>query len=597
MTNTFPSTLPVCAIVQGRNPREYFDPDEFAKLKEGVRAANGVLQSILVRPIAGADLFEIVAGERRWRAAKAVLGEQYEMPVNVRELDDAEAEAMAVIENHHRANMSHAEEARAAQRQLIRYHGDKTETSLSMGWTPALLERRLALLTCSPAVLKALTCRKIQLGHAELLAGVPPEKQDSVLAAILERSVSVAMLKARLGQFARRLSEAVFDTTQCTTCHHNSAQQSGLFDESIGEGYCQHPTHYDELTLKTVEAKAQGLHDKFPVVRIIKQTDGFVPLRVAAEGALSVGPQQYNACRRCASFGCAVSAMPGSYGEITLYLCFDAACNSQKVSAWHKAQRQQQAPTQGTASTVIAGKPKPDSHTAGNPQRAAKPSNQTPQRLIEYRVVQWRRWAAKALMTNPERNQRVLIALVQSGHAGDVAVPEFGRAAQRIAGTEGERGSFGTLLKQAAGLNSGHLDRLVQAVAASAAFGIHVSDLEQLLNYLEVDEAHHFKLEREFLELFTMSELEALAEEIGLRKAMGAGVFKLAREKKKADFITSLLAVPGFAYQGTVPAVMRYPRQSVPIEPKAIGAEQKTQMTPDDMDEAAHNECGEALAA
>ncbi|MDP3539141.1 MAG: chromosome partitioning protein ParB, partial [Azonexus sp.] len=72
----------------------------------------------------------------------------------------------------------------------------------------------------------------------------------------------------------------------------------------------------------------------------------------------------------------------------------------------------------------------------------------------------------------------------------------------------------------------------------------------------------HFKWNTEFLELFTLSELESLAGEVGLKAKMGA-VFKLARAKKKGDFIKSLLAVPGFAYEGTLPVVMQYPRRAV----------------------------------
>jgi ParB/RepB/Spo0J family partition protein len=172
-------TLPIRLIVQGKNPREYFDPDEMAELEEGIRAAGGVLQPILVRPITGCDLHEIIAGERRWRAAKNVLGDDYDIPVVFRQASDEAAEAMAVIENHHRADMSHAEEARAAQRQLLRNRGDRDETARAMGWSPDLLDRRLALLACTTAVLKALTERRIQLGHAELLSGIPPTSRTA----------------------------------------------------------------------------------------------------------------------------------------------------------------------------------------------------------------------------------------------------------------------------------------------------------------------------------------------------------------------------------------------------------------------------------
>lgn len=553
-------TLPLRRIVQGKNPREYFDPVEMADLEAGLRAAGRVVQPILVRPIPGSDLFEIVAGERRWRAAKNVFGDDYDMPVVIEALNDDEAEAIAVIENHHRAPMSHAEEAQAVKRQLMRHKGDKEEAAASLGWKPELLERRLALLTCTPAVLSALTRRQIQLGHAELLAGVPPDKQDAVLTGVLAHKVPVGVLKEQLGRFARQLAAAIFDTVQCSACPHNSAQQAGLFDESLGEGYCQHPTHYDELTLQAVEAQAQGLRDQYPLVQVVKATDGSAYLPVAADGELGVGAAQYAACQGCASFGCAVSALPGSYGDVTHSQCFDAACNTQKVAAWRKAQRdaEPQAPTK-TGKTPA--KRNPPGATG------AQPSNQTPQRVKDYRLAQWRKWAARELMTQPERNRRVMIALARSGHTGDVRTAEFGQVAQRIAGPwVAERLDFAAILPEADAIDAQHLEPLMLAVTASAAFGVGLRDLDALLNYLEIDEGRHFKWNTEFLELFTLSELESLAGEVGLKAKMGAA-FKLARARKKGDFIKALLAVPGFPYVDTVPAVMRYPRQAVSAEP------------------------------
>lgn len=574
MNPTSSPTLPIRRIVQGRNPREYFDPEEMADLEAGLRAAGRVVQPIIVRPIPGSDLFEIVAGERRWRAAKNVFGDDYDMPVMIQALSDAEAEAVAVIENHHRAPMSHAEEAQAAMRQLMRHKGDKEEAAASLGWKPELLERRLALLTCTPAVLSALTRRQIQLGHAELLAGVPPDKQDSVLAGVLAHTVPVNVLKAQLGRFARRLADAIFDTAQCIACPHNSARQAGLFDESLGEGYCQYPSHYDELTLQAVEAKAEGLRDQYPVVRIVKATDGFSPLSVAAGGTLGVGAGQYGACQGCALFGCAVSAMPGSYGEVTASLCFDAACNSRKVAAWRKVQRDDQPQTTAKASTATGKRRQRQPGTAKPASAAPQPSSHTPQRVKDYRISQWRTWVAQELMAQPERNRRVLIALARSGQADEVRVAEFGQVAQRIAGPwVADSLDFGNILPQADTLDVRHLDRLVLAVAASAAFGVGIRDLEVLLNYLDVDERRHFKWDGAFLELFTMSELEALAGEVGLRAAMGAG-FKLARGKKKADFIMALLEVPGFAYDGIVPAVMRYPRRPTHGEPAVAAGDE-----------------------
>lgn len=532
-----------------------------AELEAGLRAAGRVLQPIIVRPIPGTDLYAIVAGERRWRGAKNVFGDDYDMPVVIEALSDEQAEAFATIENHHRAAMSHAEEAHAAKRTLMRHKGDKEEAAASLGWKPELLERRLALLTCTPAVLKALTHRQIQLGHAELLAGVPPEKQDTVLAGVIAHKVPVGVLKEQLGRFARRLADAIFDTAQCAACPHNSSRQSGLFDASLGDGFCQHPTHYEELTMQAIEAKAASLGDQYPVVRIVKASDGFSPLPVSEDGALGVGAAQYGACKGCASFGCAVSAMPGTQGEVTTSLCFDAGCNSQKVAAWMKAQRQSAKADAAPENTGgQGGKRQPASKTRTKP--AAAPTNKTPQRVLDYRLMQWRKWAAKELMMQPERNRRVMVALARSGRASDVRSTEYGEAAKRIAGAGAMEGTgFSSLLGEVDTIDAQHLERLTLAVTAAAAFGVSREHLQALLNYLKVDEGRHFKWDATFLELFTMSELDALAGEVGLRSKMGASLYKLARAKKKADFIKALLAVSNFPYDGTVPAAMRYPRK------------------------------------
>ena len=553
-------TSPIHKIVQGKNPREYFDPAEMAELEEGIRAV-GVLEPIVVRPVPRTDLYEIIAGERRWRAAKNVFGDGYDMPVVIKDANDETAEAMSVIENYHRAAMSPAEEAHAAQRQLLRQRGDKEEAARLMGWSPEVLERRLALLACTPAVLKALTTRIIQLGHAELLSGIPPDKQDSVLAGILAQKVPVAVLKAQLGRYARRLADAVFDTAQCGGCPHNSARQSGLFAESLGEGYCQHPSHFEELTQQAIEARADALRDEYPVIRIVKMGDGFTPLPVTADGDLGVGAPQYTSCQGCRSFGCAVSAMPGSYGEVTRSLCFDAECNSQKVALWRRAQRDAQAALdeaqgKGSAKAGVA------KHSGKGPKPAV-PTNQTPQRVVSHRVMEWRKWLAKALMAQPQCSQRVLIALALAGRGADLREAQFRNAFERLAG-QVEGAGFGVRggLQRAAAASEAQLERLLQAATASAAFGVNVTDLELLLNYAQVDEGRYFQWNKEFLDLFTMSELESLAADVGLKKAMGTG-FKAARSGKKPDFIAALLKVPGFAYQGTVPAVMRYPRQPI----------------------------------
>ena len=206
-------TLKLKQIVSGPNHRQYFDPKKMAELEEGIKAAGGVTQPIIVRPHRQREgLFEIIAGERRWRAANNVYDENYDMPVVIREATDAEAAALGSIENHFRDDPSDIEQAQGAADLLAYNKGDKQETAIQLGWNVDTLERRLLLLNCMQAVRTALNEKRIKLGHAELLAGLPKDKQEKVLVGVLEHKVPVEALKRQLGQFAKRLADAIFDT-------------------------------------------------------------------------------------------------------------------------------------------------------------------------------------------------------------------------------------------------------------------------------------------------------------------------------------------------------------------------------------------------
>ena len=554
-------TLKVRLIHSGKNYRKRFSAEALADLQEQIKAAGGVLEPIVVRPhpsIEGA--YEIIAGERRWRAAKALFGEDYDMPIVVRDATDAEARALGIIENHGRDDPSEIEEAQGAADLLAYNNGDKDSTARQLGWKSDLLERRLLLLNCAPEVQDALIDERIRLGHAELLSGLPHDRQMKVLTMVLEHKAPVDVLRKQLGQFARKLTEAIFDTAQCISCPHNSAQQSALFDESIGDGYCQHPSHYEELTLAKLEAQAAPLRERFQVVRIYRAADGFQPLHLKPDGELGVGEEQYASCKSCANFGCAVSAVAGSYGAVAEPLCFDAQCHSKKVLDRRRAERE----ARNAQETAQA--PAPARAATPSKPAAKKPSNHTPPRVTEFREQRWRRWVANHLMSNPDRNHRVLSALIASSSLQSFHSGKFVEAAGKLASpAKVGANTFKAALEQADGFGADSLPRIVQAVAASAAFGIDVAGLEVLLNYLEVDEAKHFTLDGEYLELLTVSELEALAEELKLRKAMGDAAFKKAKAGSKPKFIEALLHVEGFTYAGAVPKAIRYARKKLRI--------------------------------
>jgi PRTRC genetic system ParB family protein len=570
--NLSKQTIPLSRLrANPNNPRgKTLAPADWADLVPSIKE-HGVIQPILIRPIEGEDECEIVAGERRYRAANEAFGSEYEIPYILREVSDAQALVLATIENMQRAPMSPAKEAEACQTIVLNLAGDKEEAARQMGWSVETLERRLALMACTQRVRDALTARRILLGHAELLAAVPPANQDSTLEKVIAQNITVQALKENLGKFARRLSDAPFDKSECAACPHNSNRQSQLFGEALGEGYCTHPTHYDQLVEQHVGAIAAGYRETCTIIRIVKPKDGFVPLPVAADGDLGVGDAQYASCKGCANFGCSISAMPGSYGAVTESLCFNAECNSKKIAARKKSQREAAKAAAPTAPPI--GKEKGDAAA----DKKDAPSNKTPPRVLEYRVKEWRKWAANQLMVQHERNQRVMVAMVLSSHQSSMRSAEFRDAMAKITGMNPGANLFDGGLKDAEAVRAATLPELVRCVTASLAFGIEEHSLEVLLNYLEIEESTHFRLTWEFLDLFTKSELESLADELKLKEAMGAQFAKL-RDGKRAEFIKGLLSVPGFQYEGLVPKVMRYRRKKfpyagTPAKPEAASAQ------------------------
>ncbi len=329
----YPSAIALRKIRTGRNPRTYFDPTEMAEITESIRA-NGVYQPILVRPIEGDEFeFDLVAGERRYRGALDAHGPDWVIPALVKEMTDEEADRAALIENAQRANMSPSEEAVAASKIVGHCKGDREEAARLLGWSRSTLDKRLALMNCSPAVQAALNERKIQLGHAELLATLAKDKQDKLLPVIISEKKAVSELKKTIEAAACSLEAAIFDKADCVTCQHNSSLQTEMFGEAIDTGNCTNKPCYAEKTDRKLDGMAYGLKEEYPIVRIIRLGDNHTRIQLKVEGPTGVGEEQAKACHACQNFGAAVSGLPDSMGKVYSGQCFDTACNQTKVAA------------------------------------------------------------------------------------------------------------------------------------------------------------------------------------------------------------------------------------------------------------------------
>ena len=181
--------LPVAAVIPNRfQPREHFDEESLALLTASIREM-GVLQPILVRPAVD-DQYEIIAGERRWRAAKRA-GLQH-IPAIVREVEDTAALEHALVENLHRQDLNPLEEA-AAYQQLMEDFGLTQElVAQRVGRSRSAVANTLRLFQLPPALQRMIADGRLTAGHARALLATPDrELQEELADEILNRGLSV----------------------------------------------------------------------------------------------------------------------------------------------------------------------------------------------------------------------------------------------------------------------------------------------------------------------------------------------------------------------------------------------------------------------
>ena len=192
-------TLPPTQLQPGRyQPRRDMDPGKLEELSASIRA-QGVIQPIVVRELAPGS-FEIVAGERRWRASQ--LAGLAEVPVVVRELDDRTVIAMALIENIQREDLNPLEEAQALQRLIDEFTLTHAEAASAVGRSRAAVSNLLRLLDLPPPIRALVEARQLEMGHARALLTLSPELAVKLAHEAAEHGWSVREVEHRAQQFA-----------------------------------------------------------------------------------------------------------------------------------------------------------------------------------------------------------------------------------------------------------------------------------------------------------------------------------------------------------------------------------------------------------
>ncbi|MDJ0808258.1 MAG: ParB/RepB/Spo0J family partition protein [Gammaproteobacteria bacterium] len=180
--------LPVDLIQRGRyQPRREFDADSLRELADSI-AAQGVIQPIVVRPVEN-DRYELIAGERRWRASQQAGLD--EIPVVIKEVTEEAAMAMGLIENIQREDLNPLEEANALSRLLLEFELTHQAVAKAVGKSRTTVTNLLRLLELNEDVKGLVETGKLEMGHARSLLGLKGEKQSEAAAKVVSQGLSV----------------------------------------------------------------------------------------------------------------------------------------------------------------------------------------------------------------------------------------------------------------------------------------------------------------------------------------------------------------------------------------------------------------------
>ncbi|MFT5692516.1 MAG: ParB family chromosome partitioning protein, partial [Oceanicoccus sp.] len=185
--------LPVEMIQRGKyQPRRDMQPEALEELAESIKA-QGVMQPIVVRPIS-ADKYEIIAGERRWRATQ--LAGLDTIPVLVRHVPDEAAIAMSLIENIQREDLNPIEEAMALGRLQQEFELTHQQVAEAVGKSRTTVTNLLRLMSLREDVQRMLEYGDLEMGHAKALLGLPPEHQSHAANTVHSKGMSVRQTEA-----------------------------------------------------------------------------------------------------------------------------------------------------------------------------------------------------------------------------------------------------------------------------------------------------------------------------------------------------------------------------------------------------------------
>ena len=198
-------SLPISQVETcSSQPRKRFDDESLQELADSI-SQHGIIQPLTVRKLSS-GYYQIIAGERRWRAAR--LAGLQEVPVIVIEADDRKAAELAMIENLQREDLNPMEEAAGFQSLSESYHMTQEEAAQRVGKSRSAVTNALRLLGLTPSVRKLVEEGKLSAGHARALVPLSPSLQESAANAIVSGGLSVRQTEALVKRLSAEKKEA-----------------------------------------------------------------------------------------------------------------------------------------------------------------------------------------------------------------------------------------------------------------------------------------------------------------------------------------------------------------------------------------------------
>ena len=196
--------LPIAQVEScSSQPRKHFDEAALAELADSIRE-HGIIQPLTVRKLAS-GYYQIIAGERRWRAAR--LAGLQEVPVIVMEADDRKAAELAMIENLQREDLNPMEEAAGFQALIQQHHMTQEEAAQRVGKSRSAVTNALRLLNLTPPVAKLVEESKLSAGHARAMLPLSPALQEKAAEAVVSGGLSVRQTEALVKRLSAERKE------------------------------------------------------------------------------------------------------------------------------------------------------------------------------------------------------------------------------------------------------------------------------------------------------------------------------------------------------------------------------------------------------